>query len=181
LSVGRAEPRSPQGAIARQRRLRERSGLCASWSSVCQSGKKAVCLKKTRCFADPEPPAGSMPASPTESQEGPTLPRTEIDRPRAASRGVNPTLPVGVAASHLPQAPRDQPGSQRTDPFSAAEVIKDNTADLKRGNCKRCAKLLIGFPHVGFGPRSTDTPARLKAGGRIRKWLSARNQRDGHL
>jgi len=28
-------------------------------------------------------------------------------------------------------------------------------------------ELLIEFPNVGFGPRSTDTPARLEVGGPI--------------
>ena len=90
-------------------------------------------------------------------------------------------LPLVVAAAHPAPAPCNQSGSQRTDPFTAAEVIKDSTADLKRGNCKRCAKLLIEFPNVVFGPRSTDTPARLEVGGPLREWLSAPNQRTGHL
>ena len=42
-------------------------------------------------------------------------------------------------------------------------------------------ELLIEFPNVGFGPRSTDTPARLEVGGPLREWLSAPNQRTGHL
>jgi hypothetical protein len=72
-------------------------------------------------------------------------------------------------------------GGQRTDPFIATEVIKDNTTYLKLRNCKRCVKFLIGFPNVGFGRPWSDTPAPLDVVGRPRERLSAHNQCDDCL
>ena len=184
LAIGRNRPLGEPSrgrhkrSIARQPRSRERPGL-ALYGAAFAKGKETVCLKK-RCIADPEErlrPDRRQPALPRVKRALPP----EIDRPSAADRGLNLTLPIGGSRVAPAQPLGNQPGSQRTDPFTAAEVIKDSTADLKRGNCKRCAKLLIEFPNVVFGPRSTDTPARLEVGGPLREWLSAPNQRTGHL
>jgi hypothetical protein len=182
-TTGRSRPLGvrPQGAMACQRRSGEGPGRCASWRGLCQRGKNPIRLRKTCCFCGPEgtDPAGSTPANPTESQAAPDPlgPRSIDPEPQAEG----PTLPVGGSRVAPAQAPRNQPGHQRTDPFTATEVIKDSTTDLKRGYCKRCVKSLIEFPNVGFGPCSTAMPARLDVAGGIRERLSAPNQRRGHL
>ena len=170
LAIGRNRPvGEPSGgrhkrSIAHQPRSRERA------LRFCQSGKKKRLSKKLatlRAQRNASGRVGRVDAS--QPYRGSSSPIRLSGRGRSTQsrehRG-EPTLPGGGSRVAPAQATRDQPGNQ-TDPFTATEVIEDSTTDLKRGNCKRCAKLLIEFPNVGFGPRSTDTPARLEVGGPI--------------